>query len=242
MDSTVGIAANKYFTKEEFRCVARSKIGVGPTNQDPELFQVCLCQKNYKVGENPYHGAHCHMNKGLRNRRHTDIRDRLATLLRHVYQPPQGALTLEPIMGRTALARGAKEVKADISLVRAAETLVIDVSIVDPGADQYLLTPYFSFREQDGAAKSMEAHKASHYRSVVTPHLIPEGSVIPFVVEASGRLGPSALGFLQRVCGTRTHLRSRFIADVSMICAISLGKSLEATRERFRIREQNVAG
>ena len=242
MDSTSGIAANKYFTKEEFRCAARSKIGVGPTNQDPELFQVCLCQKNYKVGENPYHGAHCHMNKGLRNRRHTDIRDRLATLLRHVYEPAPGALTLEPVMGRTALARGAKEVKADISLVRAAETLVIDVSIVDPGADQYLLTPYFSFREQDGAAKSMEAHKASHYRSVVTPHLIPEGSVIPFVVEASGRLGPSALGFLQRVCGTRTHLRSRFIADVSMICAISLGKSLEATRERFRIRGQNVAG
>ena len=241
MDSTVGIELNRYFTKEEFRCVARSKIGVGPTNQDPELYQVCLCQKNYKVGENPYHGAHCHMNKGLRNKRHTDIRDRLATLLRHVYEPAPGSLTLEPVMGRTAVARGAKEVKADISLVRAAETLVIDVSCVDPGADQYLLTPVFSFRVQDGAAKSMEAHKIAHYKTVVTPHVLPDGAVIPFVVEASGRLGPSALGFLQRVCGTRTYLRSRFISDISMICAISLGKSLEATRERFRIRGQNVA-
>ena len=51
------------------------------------------------------------------------------------------------------MTRGAMEVKADISLVRAAETLVIDVSCLDPGADQYLLTPIFSFRVQDGAGR-----------------------------------------------------------------------------------------
>ena len=87
----------------------------------------------------------------------------------------------------------------------------------------------------------MEAHKVAHYKTDVMPHVLPDGAVIPFVVEASGRLAPSALGFLQRLCGTHTYLRSRFITDISMICAISLGKSLEATRERFRIRGQNVA-
>ena len=52
VDSAVGIELNRFFTKDEFRCVARSKMGVGPTNQDSELNEVCLCQKNYKIGEN----------------------------------------------------------------------------------------------------------------------------------------------------------------------------------------------
>ena len=75
----------------------------------------------------------------------------------------------------------------------------------------------------------------------MTPDVLPDGAVIPSVVEESGRLRPSALGFLQRVCGTRTYLKGRFISDISMIYAVSLGKSLEATRERFRIRGQNIA-
>ena len=66
---------------------------MGPTNQDSELYHVCLCQKNFKVGEDPYHGAQCHIYKGLGNKRHTDIGDRLAILLRHVYEPAPGSLT-----------------------------------------------------------------------------------------------------------------------------------------------------
>ena len=187
---------NRYFTKEEFRCVARSKIGVGPTNQDSELNQVCLFQKNYKVGENPYRGAHCHMNERLRNKRHTDIRDRFATLLRHVYEPAPGSLTLKPVMGKTAVARRAKEVKADIPLVRAAEALVMKVFCVDPGANQYLFTlSCLLLPIQDRSAKSMEAHKVSHYKTVLTPLVLLDGAVIPFVAEASGRLEPSALIF-----------------------------------------------
>ena len=65
--------------------------------------------------------------------------------------------------------------------------------------------------------------------------------MIPFVVETSGRLGPSAFGLLQRICGTRTYLRSRFISNISMICAISLDKSLKATRELFLRRLGNFS-
>ena len=58
---------------------------------------------------------------------------------------------------------------------------------------------------------------------------------IPFVLETSGRLGPSALGFIQRISGAHTYLRSQLLKEITFICAIYSGRMLEATREWMRV-------
>ena len=86
----------------------------------------------------------------------------------------------------------------------------------------------------DAAAKAMETAKRNHYSAVKDPLQLPPASIIPFVLETSGRLGPSALGFIQRISGAHTYLRSQFFKEINFICAIYSGRMLEATREWMR--------
>ena len=109
----------------------------------------------------------------------------------------------------------------------------MDVSVVDPGSKNYI-DQYRSNEVPDAAAKAMEISKRNHYGAVTDPFPLPPGSVIPFVLETSGRLGPSALGFVQRISGTHTFLRTQLLNEINFICAIYTGRMLEATREWMR--------
>ena len=96
-----------------------------------------------------------------------------------------------------------KRVTADITVIVGAETLWIDVSVVDPGCHHYIEW-YRSNEVLDATAKAMETTKRNHYSAVKDPLPFPPVSIIPFVLETSGRLGPSALGFIQRISGAHT--------------------------------------
>ena len=67
-------------------------------------------------------------------------------------------------------------------------------------------------------------------------------TIIPFVLEATGRLGPSALAFLNKICRTQIYHRSQFLNDISMLFAISAENMLEATWDQFLLFPQNGAG
>ena len=67
-------------------------------------------------------------------------------------------------------------------------------------------------------------------------------TIIPFVLEATGRLGPSDLAFLNKIYPTHTCHSSKFLNDISMLFAISAGNMLEATQDRFLLFPQNRAG
>ena len=47
----------------------------------------------------------------------------------------------------------------------------------------------------------------------------PPASVIPFVIDATGHLGPAAISFLLRICPTQTFVRTHFLNAISLICA-----------------------
>ena len=113
------------------------------------------------------------------------------------------------------------------SFIVGVDMLWIDVSVVDPGCDHYIQR-YRSNEVPDAAAKAMETSKRSHYSAVKDSLPLPflPASIISFVLETSGRLGPSALGFIQRINGADTYLKSQ--------CAVYFGRMLEATRERMR--------
>jgi hypothetical protein len=147
---------------------------------------------------------------------------------------PQAPIWKEKEVGETGPIHGAiKAVRADIVVTLGARTFYIDVSTIDPGCETCLHHPINSATTQDASARSRETHKRKHYARVITPAPLPAESIIPFVIESSGRLGPSALSFLFTICGTQTFLRSKFISAISTLCARYIGKTLKATRDRF---------
>jgi hypothetical protein len=62
---------------------------------------------------------------------------------------------------------------------------------------------------------------------------------VPFVIESSGRLGPKALEFLTLICGTDTYKKSKFIKDISLICARYYGNVLMKSRVPIPVQPQN---
>jgi hypothetical protein len=174
----------------------------------------------------------CSLNKGFRTKRHNDIRDLLYALLKRRFPAlTNESLKLEPLVGQ--FEGGERDVKADILWIHQAAMIVIDIACVDPGCQQYLEAPVESWRTEDKAALRMEFVKRQHYSKVALPARLPVNSVYPFVVEASGRLGPSALSLLNRICGTQTFLRSSFLKDVALITARYMGMMLKATRDQL---------
>jgi Reverse transcriptase (RNA-dependent DNA polymerase) len=234
--SLIGLGSEGYFSSDEFRCVARAKLGVGPTNDPPGLFRVCACNKSFDASVDSLHGLSCALNKGSRNLRHDNIRDRLYQLIKRLNPGIQQThLSMEFEVGQiTAPGDNPKHIRTDIKYIKGADTFYIDIAIVDPAASTFQKAPIHSHVNQDGAASSYERTKRQHYARVNTPEPLLARSVIPFIIEATGRLGPSALLFLHSLCGTQTYTRSLFISEINLICARTAGRMLKTTRNRFQ--------
>jgi hypothetical protein len=162
---------------------------------------------------------------------HNDIRDLLCKLLRKAH--PNCPLQLEALVVKTNPDQHGtvREVFSDITLEMGTETLLIDVAVVGPA---YLQYPTLSSINQDGASKHKEQSKRWHYGRIAAPHTPVPNSVIPFVLESSGRLGPTALGFLFRILPTQTFLRTSFLNEVALICQRYNGRILRISRDRER--------
>ena len=233
--SSIGLGSEGYFSADEFRCV---KLGLGPTNDPPGLIRVCACNRSFDAHEDSLHGLSCALNRGIRNTRHDSIRDKLYLLIKKLNPGIQQThLSKEFEVGRTSTDT---TVRTDIKYLKGADTFYIDVAVVDPAASEYQKAPAFSHLTRDGAASKYERTKRQHYARVTTPSPLPERSIIPFVIEATGRLGPSALLFLHSLCGTQTFSRSKFLTDVNLICARTAGRMFKMTRDRFQGLHQGV--
>ena len=210
----------------------RAKLGVGPISEALESIRHCPSTIVYNTGLKSFHALSCRLNGATWTRRHNRVVQALAALIRHT-QP--GPVTIETVVANTA---SGDEIRADLTLTQPEGRLIIDVAVVDPGAYKY--TKHFSHRNPDSAAQAEEASKRAHYARIV-PAPTP-ATIIPFVLEATGRLGPSALAFLNKICRTKTYHRYQFLNDVYMLFAISAGNMVEATRDRFLLFPQNGAG
>ena len=240
--SLIGLGSEGYFSSDEFRLVARAKLGEGPTNDPPGLLRVCACSKVFDASVDSLHGLSCSLNKGPRNLRHDNIRDKLYQLIKRLNPGIQQThLSLEFEVGQiTSPGDAPKHVRTDIKYIKGADTFFIDIGIVDPAASAFQRAPTYSHVNQDGAACQYERTKRQHYARVNTPQPLLPRSVIPFIIEATGRLGPSALLFLHSLCGTQTYTRSIFISEVNLICARTAGRMLKTTRDRFQGPHQGV--
>ena len=239
VSSIIGISSgqDRYFAPEAYRLALRALLGVGPSNEPDHTPKVCGCHKAYLVGENRFHAHSCFLNAPLRTARHDEIKRRFCALLKQRFVGAN--INMEVEVGSKA---DGSSVTADIVVHAGAVRYVIDVMVMDMGATEYLRGAAATnpAATQDAAAVMGEKKKRRVYGGVVHPARIPEADVIPFVLEATGRLGPKALSFVREITAGHTALRTAFNRQVSTICAIYSGRMLKATRERYLLPQGNA--
>jgi hypothetical protein len=156
----------------------------GPANDPLRTFRVCACHKLFRAAEDSLHALSCELNNGPRNTHHDAIRDMLYQLIKKLHPGIQRThLTMECVAGQILNeGENPRNVRTGIKFVKGADTLCIDIAVVDPAAAPYMQTPTSHHIHRDGAA-------SKHYSRVNVPSPLTPRSVIPFILEATGRLG-----------------------------------------------------
>jgi hypothetical protein len=107
-------------------------------------------------------------------------------------------------------------IMADIKFTSADRVHLVDVTIGDPAAPSYVRTG--SALTEVHAANLLRDSKIAKYRSAV-PALVAAGHFTAFALEATGRLGPDAIRFIDDIVPTgREDLKQRFYDQVAVVC------------------------
>ena len=243
-----GTQSASFFGKQNFIDRIRLSLCVGPYNEYSPLPILCPCGNQYLQITDPLHCIHCFENRASGTRRHTSIKNLLLALIRSLhpldYAEPEQSVGKRLTSQIGVIPEVYKEVICDILWEHGPVSHVIDLVVVDPCAPMYnsaipsIINPR-AFDTVNAAALAAEKRKRSHYGRVCLPVAIAPSRVIPFAIEATGRLGPSAIACLFQICGSNTVRRSKFLNDVSLICARFSGKILSASRDHRRAEPQN---
>jgi hypothetical protein len=166
--------------------------------------------------EEPNHAVFCRRNHVIITERHDSVRDTLARFIKRVN--PRADVTTEPVQ---LLIEGIRERRPDIYVTMENGILyAIDVAIVDPAAQTHLRAGDLSSHvNAGGAARQAEISKAAVYRGGRY-----EATLVPFVLESTGRLGPKACEFVEKIGGTAAGRRGELIKDFNVILARATGR------------------
>ena len=169
-NSNRGIQNERLFSAEQFRCTLRSRLGAGPIENTPHTEFTCQCNTVYCPRDDPFYGCNCNIKASFRMRRHNEIQRVLRDYTKKCLGLSDQAVHLEAYAGTTTGTDLAAPMRviADILVIVGAETLWIDVSLVDPGCHQYIEW-YRSNEVPDAAAKAMETTMRNHYSAKKTP-------------------------------------------------------------------------
>ena len=162
------------------RGCSRLNSSAAPSGQSsvPDQLRIRLAPSshaNVVPRDDPFHGCHCHVKASFRMRRRNEIQRALKDDTKKCLDLLDQVVHLEAYAGTTAGTDlvAPKRVTADISVIVSAETLWIDVSVVDPGCHHYIQR-YHSSDVPDAAAQAMETTKWNHNSAVKDPsHLRP---------------------------------------------------------------------
>jgi hypothetical protein len=109
--------------------------------------------------------------------------------------------------------------------------IVLDTKIPNPAAYHHRPAPGL-LPTEGKAAENVEEITRSSYSGITSPELIRSKILVPFVVEATGRLGPAATKLIQRLSGKNTSARSYLINCISASIAMYNSQSYAVARRR----------
>jgi hypothetical protein len=188
----------------------------------------CPCNRNRNrqlidLTTQPFHCLVCPMNQPLVNERHDDIKKKLGNFLK-----ARGyVVDLEP-RGHGTIAFENAFKRPDIGFTKSGVTAYIDTVIAEPTAASNRRDGlHSSLVHGNGSSIIAELRKTADYSNM------PAGIVVtPFALESTGRIGPSALTFLNIVCADNPSALKFFISELSYCLAAHLGRIIAATRSR----------
>jgi hypothetical protein len=168
-----------------------------PPHQDPVPLQVPrACQSCRNDNVPPLHALGCKAASGARIKRHDNIRDCLMDFINKV--EPDAILTREYFLndGRRNLHQ--ERLRADIKCELAGVTTFFDIAVTNPSNPSAIQGANGASNVAGVAAKAMETDKKSLYSSRYSEAVA--NCVVPFVLEATGRLGDMASRFIDSWC------------------------------------------
>ena len=213
-----GDSHSNVFSPSLFREALRSRCLLPYNNAtfETEPTARCGCRSQVDLKEDVTHCWSCDETKGLQKRRHDRIRDIFTTFIRGTNTPCRK----EVAVGNCT---------PDILIEDGAESILLDVSIINPAAETYrhsaALTPYF-------AARVREISKRNAYRQEIGPR----ATFVPIVLESTGRFGEAAMEFVRKQAGKRYHLLSKLFSECAAAIAYYNAAMVEKTRYLVRRR------
>jgi hypothetical protein len=209
---------------KDFEEAIRLRLLLPPIIDDLEINpRKCSCGQICTISK-PFHLLDCPGSRFYVNERHDRIRDLLQEFLKSCL--PEGSAVEREVSFQVSTAA---VITADLQFELDNNLHYIDVTVANPAAQSYL--DKGSAATADVASKFKEQAKVRRYS--VLGNAVQTGRFIPFAVEATGRLGPAAAQFLQRMAGPRHDLRNRFIDQMNVIIAHHNGQLIAKRRREL---------
>lgn len=177
---------------DEYTLALRSRLLLSPFQDHPTVPSHCPCGALISPTE-PFHFTDCHAGKCFLTMRHTSVQDILVKFLQRRF--PAIIITKSPVL--LAPPNTADRWYGDLQIQLPSAHKILDITVSDPAAPTYRrLTPESSVTHADATNRCRETQKTNHY-ALSPSDIVQRGLFVPFAVEATGRLGPAALSFLQ---------------------------------------------
>jgi hypothetical protein len=183
----------------------------------------CLCNHICSAAK-PFHLLDCKLSKAYITGRHNKIRDLLFQFIKDCL--PEGSVIQKEIPFQVTTTT---MITADIQYETNNNIHYIDVTVANPASQSYLNMG--SATTADVASKFKEQAKSRHYE--VLGNAVQTGRFIPFALEATGRLGPAAVRFIERMAGLRYDLKNRLIDQINVVIAHFNGQLIFNRREQL---------
>jgi hypothetical protein len=183
----------------------------------------CLCEHICSATK-PFHLLDCKLSKAYITGRHNKIRDLLFQFIKDCL--PEGSVIQKEIPFQVTTTT---MITADIQYETNNNIHYIDVAVANPSSQTYLNLG--SATTADVATKHKEQAKSRHYE--VLGNAVQTGRFIPFALEATGRLGPAAVRFIERMAGLRYDLKNKLIDQINVVMAHFNGQLIFNRREQL---------
>jgi hypothetical protein len=236
-----GMAGSVYyghyrFQGNEFLEALRLRVLMNPIPSDPELgFRShCVFCRDVDLRNEPFHALDCNRcNNFFMTARHNNV---VEILTKHLtksgqYENVRNEVPLGPGGIREAQATTEHTLYADITAVKVSthRTLFFDVCIANPSAVTYrnAVAALSSLHKAGGAARQRETMKVNKYRTLNI-------DVLPFVVEATGRLGACAEHYLPTIApNDEQDLPKALLAKIRIIIQRYNSKMISSIRRHM---------
>lgn len=237
--SSIGRGVENYFPSADYVAVLRNHLGQLVTNNEPRVRTRPQGGAVYDTASNPSEPLVDVLNKRFATMRHTKVKEAVMAAIKKM--KPGDYVEPEKEVGSIVTVNEGRPdnvspVIGDIIWMNGATKEIVEISGIVPEANTYMAR-WDTYLTPDAACEQTQIKKKVKYAKVNRisgeNSTIPADSVTTFVFEASGRLGPEAFSFINRVFETQTYRRSQLISEIALICAKSTGKMLTASRDRY---------